>query len=434
MNRLTQFDIEAIQRYDWEHHVSKGFLNRTRFYSYLVATPEGDVEVHTVGVKAARRPGTCGTLPVYVKPVTRASVDDPWIYVKDVVHHMMAGYVVDWSKEGLNKVEWSYGRWESVAFSPTSGMWKIRCEVVNPVVLQHTDRFKYCAWRPECGHILDYLKAYKAHPRIELLSKAGAYRFTTRVGFVSQLEKDKGLMRFFSQNLAAITKSGVGVDAIRLAYKSGIPIASALERIEARRGFRHHGGLPNGVDPIRAAKFVRSTKSNSTWVYCRYLRDCVALGMNPADTKVAFPRQFEKRRTIVSDMVEAIENRKKAEFARRQDALIAAAAKRFELLEKGRGGLRVILPRRSSDLVVEGRRMGNCLGDGHYAAKIARGETIVAFVRRAKSPRASFVAVEYSPDQKRVLQCYAAKNQKPPAPVLDFVNRLFVRDAKRLLA
>lgn len=52
---------------------------------------------------------------------------------------------------------------------------------------------------------------------------------------------------------------------------------------------------------------------------------------------------------------------------------------------------------------------------------------MIAFVREAKKLNRAFVAVEFSPKQKQVLQCYAASNQKPPQEVVDFVNRLFVK-------
>lgn len=69
--------------------------------------------------------------------------------------------------------------------------------------------------------------------------------------------------------------------------------------------------------------------------------------------------------------------------------------------------------------------MKNCLGDGHYAGKMVRGEVFIAFIRKATRPNVSFVAVEYDLRQKRVSQCYGANNSKPPKPVLQFVNRLF---------
>lgn len=419
MNFLTHLDIQAIDRFDGTNHRCRwGSTNRTRFYKYLL--PAGnDMEVHTVAVKTKRY----GTLSV-VKEVVRASVDDLWQHVKDLACLRMGGYTVDWSPEKVGRPhQWSYnGRWESEAWGRRC-KWKINCRVINPEALQQHPRFKYCSWMPECGDILDYLKAYVHHPKIELLSKIGAGRFGTKTGFVSQLERDKGLMRFFQANLPDIKESQRTVDVIRLAYKSGITMDEADTRIKARHAFKGMG-LPSSVDAVKALNFVRY---KSKWQYCQYLRNCVTLGMDLADTKVTFPKQFKQRQTIVNDRIAEIERRKNAEQAKAMDAQIAAIAKKFARFEKARGVYRLLLPRKAAELKREGQRLHNCLGDGHYAAKMARGETLIAFIRHSRKPGAAFVAVEFSPSDRKVLQCYGDKNQKPPAPVLKFVAKVFTK-------
>lgn len=421
MKHLSHTDIEAIDRYDGTHHRCKGFVNRTRFYKYLL--PAGnDMEIHTVAVKTKRY----GTFSV-VKEVVRASVDDPFQYVKDVVCLRMGGYTVDWSPEKVGKPhQWSYnGCWESEAWGRRC-KWKINCNVINPHELQQHPRFKYCSWTPECGDILDYLKAYVKHPRIELLSKIGMGRFATKTGFVSQLERDKGLMRFFQANLPDIKESLRPVDVIRMAYKKGITMDEADTRIKARYAFKGLG-LPSTVDAVKALHFVQY---GSRWDYCRYLQNCITLGMDIADTKVSFPKQYKQRKTIVNDRIAEIERQKNIEEAKAMDALIAAAAKKFARFEKARGVYRLMLPRKAADLKQEGKRLHNCLGDGHYAAKMARGETLIAFVRHARRPGAAFVAVEYDLNQKKLLQCYGDNNQKPAAPVLKFVAKVFPKSRR----
>ena len=184
--------------------------------------------------------------------------------------------------------------------------------------------------------------------------------------------------------------------------------------------------VPSEVDALRAMAFAEE-KRNRTWLweYAHYLINCKRLGLDLADTKNAFPRQFQKRKRIVEDQVHEIERRAKVELAKQQDNQIAAVAKRFARLERTGKAYRVLLVRKTDDLIREGKRLRNCLGDGHYAAKMARGETVLAFVRRVASPGVAFVALEYSVDRKCVLQCYAAKNARPSAPVLQFVNRVF---------
>ena len=418
MNFLPQSALDAVIAYDFQWHVKPRLPNRTRFYSVLLPSGQ-DVEVHTVACKAGHRRG------VIAKEVVRASVDDPFLYVKDLAFMQMAGYVIDWSPEKIGEPRpWTYrGKWESESYGVARGKWKINGPVINPEALQAHPRFRYCAWTPECGYILDYLKVFAKHPRVELLSKAGAGCFGRKVGFVAQMERDRELARFFLANLETIKASRYGVNVIRCAYRFKITLDEANNRVDARRRFLPYG-LPREVDATRAWAYVAKLKCHANG-YTEYLRQCRRLGLSLTDTKVTFPRQFSRRQRIVADRVAEMDRRLNAEKAAAMDKQLAVAASRFAHLERARA-FTVVIPRRCSDLVREGKRLHNCLGDGHYAAKMARGETLVAFVRQSTRPGAAFVAVEYSPDQKRVLQCYAAKNQRPQKPVLEFVERWFV--------
>lgn len=424
MNYLSTKAMTEIMLHDFAKHVQPKFSNRTRFYKYLVVA-DNDVEVHTVAVK-------CSKQGQAVKEVVRASVNDPFIYLRDIVFKHIAGYVVDWSREGIGPVQgWGYnGEWASEAYDRSSSLWKLQRPVINVEVLQQSERFRYCSWNPDCGDILDYLKDYVQHPRIELLAKLGAGRFASRIGFVRQLEQDKKLTRFFQQNLGEITSDGYGADVVLMAHRRSIPLAEASARLNDRRVFRGYA-LPRSIDATRVLVYLQGRSKAD---YCRYLHNCMALGLDISDTKVAFPKRFRVRAAIVADQMAEIQRRKDAAAAKEQDTAIAACAARYAKLENARGAFAVVLPRRTADLIREGKQLANCLGQGHYAAKMARGETLVAFIRRVRKPRASFVAVEYSPDQKRVLQCYGAKNSRPDRAVRRFVERLFSRKTLRLAA
>ena len=412
---LSAADLQAVLDFDYREHVLAQSANRNRFYLYLL--PNGDdLQIHTVACRAPSRWKT-----VIAKEVIRTSVDQPVMNIKDVAYCGMSGYQVDWSPEGGYKRGWSYeGRWTKETYQ-RRGMWKIHGKIVNPEAIQAHPRFQYCAYTEACGHPLDWLKSYAAHPRIELLAKAGAGWFGRKTGFVSQLERNKGLMRYFMEHLEEIKEGRYGVPEILRAYRKNVSIYQAKQSIGNRRRLK---GLPKEVDADRAAEYA-SRPGIGKWSYCQYVLDCQKLGLDLRDTKVIFPRHFKQRRQIVEDQVAEQRRRKQVETARLMDQQIRTVAEQYAALEKIRSGFRIQLPRRTKDFILEGKRLQNCLGDGHYAAKMSRGETLLAFVRRARRPAESFVAVEWSPDQKRILQCYGAHNEKPTQPVLDFVTKAF---------
>jgi len=434
MKQLTFLEIETVNGADLRCHRNRGLHNYTRFYKFLRVVGQ-DVEVHTVAA-LARRNGR-----MVFKEVVRATVDSKRFWVKDLALGIMSGYQVDWSPEKVSRPRaWSYdGKWATEAYNPRSNKWHIRCWVVNPEVLKESERFRYCAWNQDCGDILHYLKAYLDHPRLELLAKAGASHFCDRIGFVRSLEKDKGLLQFFMANLSEILKKFNSIPEILMAYRRGISLGEARIRMDDRRAFRKLY-LPAHIDPSRAMRYIRAGNCTNAWVYSRYLEDCLKVGLDLKDTKTAFPNRFQQRATIVFARVELIrrlerakhdqeERRRLAEESRERDLAILKMAKRYVRLEKRRTRTFMAqIPRNEAEFVREGKHLHNCLGES-YATKMANGETVLVWIRRAEAPKKAFVAVEFEPKTRKVLQCYGDKNSKPARPVFDFVNRVLLKRA-----
>jgi hypothetical protein len=363
--------------------------------------------------------------------------------MRDIAFCGLAGYIVDWSREGLGAkpAYWDYkGCWASEAYNTARGLYKLRRPVVNPEVLLKTERFRYCAWTPsQNGHILDYLKSFAKHPRVELLSKAGTHWFCTKTSFLGQLERDKGLAAFFRLNLEDIKKCHYGCDVVRTAYRRGMSLDQADRWIELARDWRGYG-LPATLDKVRVHEYLIGQKGcGNRHDYTQYIKNCLKLALDLTDTKVSFPKHFTARAKLVQAQADDVRRREKAshdrqerrrlaEETRARDWALTRVAIRFARLEKPSGSFRVRLPRKTKDILRQGKQLHNCLGDGYfgkdYADKMAKGEKIVAFVWKT-SGRGPAAAVEYDPRRRKILQCYASKNSKPPAPVLAFVNRVF---------
>jgi len=436
MRSLTYRELEAVKEYDRKHHGGYPYrMNRTRFYKVLTANG-ADVEIRVVAVKGGMKADDRYTL--YTKEVVRASVDTTRLYVCDMAFHGLANYLVDWSREGLGHIyEWSCykpDQWFGQAYTASAGMWKLSsAPVINPELLQETERFRYCNYSEACGEILDFLKVYAAHPRIELLVKAGLPRLAAKASIVSAMEKDKNLMRFVMDNRNDIAKIGYGVDVIRMAYKRGMTLHEANSRTNERRLFRG-SHLPREIDATKANAYLRtqlSKKYVSRWSYCAYLKNCKEIGLDLADTKVSFPKQFDVRQKAVLEQVEANLRRKRKEMAKEMDKKLARKAATLAQLEALRGSLLVVLPKCDEDFIFEGKKLDHCVGDGRYSQRMARGESVIAFIRSARRPRVPLATVEFIVKTRTISQCYGLHSEKPEKRVLDFVMGRFQQAAAR---
>lgn len=346
--------------------------NRNRFYIFL--TQRGsDVQVRTVAVKSSKR-----TEKPQIKEVSRASAEDPWIHVLDLGFAYCSGYFVDWSREGFGTShDWNYmGRWESEAYAPKCS-WKINAQVINIELLKHTRRFRWAAWESTHTHLLDYLKVFNEYPQIEFLSKVGLGELCTKSSLIKKLKSERTFRKFLGKHADVIRACRIDVPTILRAYTQQIPLSEAWKEQIARREFRGYG-LPVSIPATKAIKYMAG-RGLTRRDYTTYLHACQQLELNLADTKVSFPQQFERRRGIIQEEADAVKNRA-------LNCQIAAQAKKFRRLENEGLNYRIILPRSVNDLMIEGREMANCLGCATYAARMARGDSLILFVREPRAP------------------------------------------------
>lgn len=423
MNNLTRKQKAEIVAFDASRREPNA-PNCNRFYTYLTLERGGDVGVRTVAVKAHRTKGN-----VCVKEVVRASVDSDRLRVRDLSFVMIAGYCVDWSPEGVGqKHTWSYGgEWGIEKYNPKRSNWKLQCFVVNPALLATVERFRYCSWTPACGHPLDYLKHYADRPRIECLAKAGVGWLAQRRSFCAKLEADPALMSWVAKNREDIARIGGNVTEIMHAYRRGVTLVEARRQIAVCKEFDGLN-LPKSFDRLAVWAWI-TEQSIPIYRYRPYLGLCSHYKLDLKDTKNLKPRNFEARLCELQDRKDAEDRAarrrraEKLEAKREADAIAKAiAAVRVQLakVEKTKGPFGVYLPDSEADLRAEAKGMGSsCVWS--YGNRIARGTSVVVFVRMPDAPDKPFVTVDFDPATREISQCYATNNTKPAQPVLDFV-------------
>lgn len=435
MKSLSAYAIKQIDAYDFRVFRMHKARNITRTYIYLTRNGS-DVEVHWVAVKSRKDGTAC------IKEVIRASVDDKNMYAKDIVYGTLYGYSIDWSPEKLGaKHEWDYrGEWNDMPYIAREMMFKPDRHIINVDMLKRVRRFKYCQFNLTCGRIIDYLKLYVKHPRIEMLVKLGLERFARLPGFVKQLDGDKALLRFFMSNVDEIKKQHYATDVIKKAYVEKVTLREASLRIYYMRYFGGH--LPGGIDETKAHDYIEAQNVSATW-YREYLDNCVMLKYDLSDTKTAFPKRLKKRMKLVQDIVDEIRRRERIvedEIRRKQqieeqkkmNINIAAVSKKLARLEKIQRPFRVVLPLSEADFISEGKKLHHCVGSMGYAAAYARGDKIIAFIRNPRAVRSPFFTVEFSKESGKVIQCYGSHHKKPDKRVLDFVHGAFAKAASRI--
>lgn len=148
-----------------------------------------------------------------------------------------------------------------------------------------------------------------------------------------------------------------------------------------------------------------------------YIPACIELKANLNDTAFKTPKDFK----VSHDWILA---EQKAQETKIYDALIEALHDSIHsLVEYSDGNFCIVMPRTSEEIVHEGVRQNHCVG--RYCERVAKGESVILFVRRAEAPEEAFYTLEIKKDMKRcdVVQCRGFGNADMTDDVKTFLAK-----------
>ncbi|HIV00282.1 MAG TPA: PcfJ domain-containing protein [Candidatus Stercoripulliclostridium merdipullorum] len=181
-------------------------------------------------------------------------------------------------------------------------------------------------------------------------------------------------------------------------------------------------------------KFVLYIRSQNTnpYSYRDYLRACNYLGLDMTENKNRFPHDFKRWHDIRIDEYNTAKALKDEQERKALYDRFAAVASKYLGLEYDKKSVYIaIIAQKPSDLIHEGELLHHCVGRMGYDQKFAREESLIFFIRTKEQPDVPFVTIEYSPAQKRILQCYGDHDSKPTEEVINFVHKKWLPYANR---
>lgn len=266
--------------------------------------------------------------------------------------------------------------------------------------------------------------------------KAGldGYAFSKQI--LQEIGKNKRFAKWLMKNRAELSRNDYNVDVIKASFRTGRPLAE-LQNIR-----KNQQALKKavGISELRTffkndlEKFVTylATQKTSVYSYNDYFRACNYLGLNMTENKNRYPHDFKRWHDIRIDEYNTAKAMKDAEERKALYEKFAAVASKYLGLEYDKKSVYMaIIAQNPSDLIREGELLHHCVGRMGYDQKFAREESLIFFIRTKEQPDVPFVTIEYSPKQKRVLQCYGDNDTKPDDGVIEFVNKKWLPYANR---
>lgn len=164
-----------------------------------------------------------------------------------------------------------------------------------------------------------------------------------------------------------------------------------------------------------------------------YISWCALLRYDLKDLYVLLPPDFKKAHDRVMKEYQAYKNeqeRKQQEVIMKliKDALKAAEGIPAMMMKAK--GLMIVLPKSGEEIKEEGRTLHHCVGT--YVERVAKGETMILFVRKESDPLEPYFTLEYRGG--KVIQCRGknncSMNKEVKAFVKAFEEKMNTKDEK----
>ncbi len=457
MQMLTDEMVAEVVAYDAAVRRKDKIGRRTLRYNYIVPNasflwprhPGEEVCILNVAVRLA-----ADYVPV-VKETGRLWPERGKIELFNVNFKQCAGWIVDWDPADLRagkRVPFRhadrscYGSWREKYEFGKLGVNCTNFPTVNPGALAAT-RYRHCGYSdsaPGAG-LMEWLSLYRQEPKVELLAKAGLRRCVCPAGLKAL--KDRKVFDWVIENKAMLARSkNWNVRDMLYAARHGITIKKAKEHFEtvgelSRKLCSMRWNLRIRNDGWRPVKlkldYERLAKLLPKWgvdayEYGRYIEHANEAGLDMRNEGTLYPPVTGGRKAFMRRLEELEANAAKMKAAAIDKAMserapeIAAFQESVERTKTLHGcGYKIVLAKTQGELLAEGKRMGNCIGNGVYGRGIATGHKLIVMlklpgVRGGKS----FCDIEIDRHTWKVRQCYTKGNRIPPDEVRELANRI----------
>nr|DAW23814.1 MAG TPA: PcfJ like protein [Caudoviricetes sp.] len=170
--------------------------------------------------------------------------------------------------------------------------------------------------------------------------------------------------------------------------------------------------------------FDNTTRVLGDW--CDYVDNCIALGWDLNDTKVLKPKDLEQRHDIAVQLVEMKEN------SEQREKIVQKYYEHIYDLFYESGDYAITLPRNIQDLKYEGDMLHHCVYT-NYASSVAKGQSIILFVRKKDQFYRPLATAEIDPETYKLIQLRGEKNHTVSKEIQKFVDG-YITKIKKLQA
>lgn len=334
--------------------------------------------------------------------------------------------VADWYASGIEDLEDTFlGYWPHDEFYPADE--DGRSSVYEPLRV--------------CGDMIEYIAGMTQWPQCEKLAKLGLtriagdriFRNIAHKGVINWNRQDVcGMLGLDRRELREFTNTS-GQASVLETYKKlrAAGIKASFQEIENRGTYNWNkifeASAITGETPKKIWNYLNRTSYiigchhggygeasaiDKLGEYLDYVRMADKAGWKLYRDDVKYPKDLVAAHDAANTEVQRIDAEKeKALLAEKDKKYRKLYAKLHEKYAYTNGRYCITVPESLADIKAEGKNMSHCVGG--YVERHAEGSTVILFMRLADVPDRSLYTIEMNPDEWRVRQFRARKNQDP---------------------
>lgn len=278
-----------------------------------------------------------------------------------------------------------------------------------------------------------YFKAYREKPYLEQLLKIGFYRLAKAVLEDHDCPEFKdgrtvsetlGINKLqFNMLRELVNPSVLDVEILQYAgriRKEDFKILRGIHDDGYARMYRKYLDMRRYTTIYKVDKYISRQKIKHARDYFDYIGWLEEMGYDMRNEFNLFPRDFRKAHDDKSKEYTGFRDKQAREDEKRFKKLLKQLRKEtadVDAMNLRVEGMFIRLPKELDELKREGEMLHHCVGT--YRDKVARGDTMIFFIRREAEPDRPFYTLEW---KGRVIQCRGFRNCDMTPEVKAFVN------------
>lgn len=278
-----------------------------------------------------------------------------------------------------------------------------------------------------------YFNAYRKKPYLEQLLKVGFYsltkeilknqnvpEFTNGKNVVETLQIDriryKMLLNVGNPNLHDLKI----LRYAKTIKESDFQELRLVDNNSYTEMYKKYIDLMEYTSLYKIMKYLRKANcpDNDYFDYIKWLKE---LDYDMKNEFNLYPTNFKASHDEKMAEYQAMLDKKKREEMRRFSLIIEKMReerKDIPVFNLHFNGLMIVSPKSSKDLKIEGQTLHHCVGG--YAEQVAKGETIILFIRKEAEPEKPYFTLEW---KGKLVQCRGMKNCSMTDDVKQFVDK-----------